>query len=74
MTNNRTKNSIEVSKMLYSKDKEIYFLGFSYLGLCGFLKSSSFLRARLSKAKNSTKLVTKVHQKTEPFNQICSLV
>jgi hypothetical protein len=58
MTNNRPKNSIEVSKVLYLKDKEIYFLGFSYLGLAGILRAPS-IRARLFKTKSSARLSIK---------------
>jgi hypothetical protein len=58
MTNNRPKNSIEVSKILYLKDKEIYFLGLAYLRLAGILKLPS-IRAHFFKTKNTGRLSIK---------------
>lgn len=54
MINNRSKTSSELSKVLYLKDKEIYFLGFYFLGLAGILKFPS-VRTKYSKTKNNAK-------------------
>jgi hypothetical protein len=59
MTNNRPKNSIEVSKMLYLKDKEAYFLGFSSLNLAGILKLP-YVNNQPPKISNNTRLPLKL--------------
>lgn len=59
MINNRPKNSIEVSKMLYLKDKETYFLGFSSLSLAGILKLP-YIRPQCPKIKNNARLSLKL--------------
>jgi len=58
MTNNRSKNNIEISKGLYLKGQEINLLSFFSLGLTGIVKIPS-IRIQSSKIKNSPRLFLK---------------